>query len=204
MNSDLAQKLEELKQRDLQKRSQLISENRLYGTYDREMQKVHIENAIALDEIVSKYGWTGISLVGFQGCQTAWLIAQHSICTPDLQRKFLKAMTEAAAKGDVPKRQVAMLTDRIRFNEGRPQIYGTVLDWDKNGVLGCEIEDVERSICAERKLAYQLFRNPSKAMLKQSKQKEVNPQKILWLIVRIFYNGRKKLGGSKHCDSISQ
>lgn len=144
MNKSIAQKLEKLKQRDIQKRSQLISENRLYGAYDPEMQKVHIENAIALDKIVSEYGWTGISLVGLQGCQTAWLIAQHSICTPDLQRKFLEAMTEAAAKGDVPKRQVAMLADRIRFNEGRPQIYGTVLDWDKNGVLGCEIEGIDR------------------------------------------------------------
>lgn len=116
MNNDLAQKLEELKQRDIQKRSQLISENRLFGTYDREMQKVHIENAIALDIIVSEYGWTGISLVGIEGCQSAWLIAQHSICTPDLQRKFLKLMTEAAEKREVPKRQVAMLADRIRFN----------------------------------------------------------------------------------------
>ena len=144
MNKSIAQKLEKLKQRDIQKRSQLISENRLYGAYDREMQKVHLKNAIALDKIVSEYGWTGISLVGLQGCQTAWLIAQHSICTPDLQRKFLEAMTEAAAKEDVPKRQVAMLADRIRFNEGRPQIYGTVLDWDKNGVSGCEIEDIDR------------------------------------------------------------
>ena len=144
MNKSIAQKLEKLKQRDIQKRSQLISENRLYGAYDREMQKVHLKNAIALDKIVSEYGWTGISLVGLQGCQTAWLIAQHSICTPDLQRKFLEAMTEAAAKEDVPKRQVAMLADRIRFNEGRPQIYGTVLDWDKNGVLGCEIEDIDQ------------------------------------------------------------
>ena len=144
MNTELAQRLEELKQKDFLKRSQLISENRLYGTYDREMQDIHLENAIALDSIVSEYGWTGISLVGIQGCQAAWLVAQHSICTPDLQRKFLKLITEAADEGEVPMKQVAMLADRIRFNEGRPQIYGTVLDWDENGVLGCELEDIDR------------------------------------------------------------
>lgn len=144
MNTELAQKLEELKQRDLQKRSQLISENRLYDTYNREMQDVHLENAIALDLIVSEYGWTGISLVGIEGCRAAWLVAQHSICTPDLQRKFLKLIREAADKGEVPMKQVAMLTDRIRFNEGRPQIYGTVLDWNENAVLGCELEDIDR------------------------------------------------------------
>ena len=144
MNKDLAQKLEELKCRDLQKCSQLISENRLYGNYDREMQQVHIDNAIALDKIISEHGWTGISLVGFEGCRTAWLIAQHSICTPDLQRKFLKLIRAAAERGDVPKKQAAMLADRIRFNEGKPQIYGTVLDWDENGVLGCEVEDINK------------------------------------------------------------
>ena len=109
MNKDLAQKLEELKCRDLQKCSQLISENRLYGNYDREMQQVHIDNAIALDKIISEHGWTGISLVGFEGCRTAWLIAQHSICTPDLQRKFLKLIRAAAERGDVPKKQAPVL-----------------------------------------------------------------------------------------------
>ncbi len=40
-------------------------------------------------------------------------------------------------------KQVAFLTDRIRFNEGRPQIYGTVLDWDEGGALNCELENPE-------------------------------------------------------------
>lgn len=40
-------------------------------------------------------------------------------------------------------KQVAMLTDRICFNENRPQVYGTVFDWDENGVLGCNIQDPE-------------------------------------------------------------
>jgi NAD(P)-dependent dehydrogenase (short-subunit alcohol dehydrogenase family) len=37
----------------------------------------------------------------------------------------------ASESGDAPKRQVALLTDRIRFNEDRPQIYGTVFDWNE-------------------------------------------------------------------------
>ena len=80
-------------------------------------------------------------LVGKDGCRAAWLIAQHSICTPDLQRKFLGLLDEAAKRGDVPLRQVAMLTDRIRFNEDRSQVYGTVFDWDENGEFGCRVQD---------------------------------------------------------------
>lgn len=194
MNIELSQKLEELKQRDIQKRSQLISENRLYGAYDQEMQKVHIENAIALDEIVSKYGWTGVSLVDLQGCQAAWLIAQHSICTPDLQRKFLKLMTEAAEKGDVPKRQAAMLADRIRFNEGRPQIYGTVLDWDENGVLGCEIEDIDRVDILRKEVGLQPLQESIESNAKAAEAEGSSPPKDFMAYRQNFLQWAKKVG----------
>lgn len=35
------------------------------------------------------------------------------------------------------------MTDRIRFNEGKPQVYGTVLDWNQDGELSCVVEDPE-------------------------------------------------------------
>jgi hypothetical protein len=79
--------------------------------------------------------------VGLEGCRAAWFVAQHAICTPTLQRKFLAQLTQAADRGDVPPRQVALLVDRIRFNENQPQVYGTVLDWNERGELSCEVED---------------------------------------------------------------
>lgn len=59
---------------------------------------------------------------------------------PNLQRKFLQYLSKAAEGGDVPSKPVALLTDRIRFNEGKPQVYGTVLDWNEDGELTCELE----------------------------------------------------------------
>jgi hypothetical protein len=50
-------------------------------------------------------------------------------------------MEQAVESGDVPKRLLACLTDRIRFNENKPQLYGTVLDWNEMGELTCELED---------------------------------------------------------------
>lgn len=132
-----------MKQHDMDMRSRLLTEGKLYGNYAPEMQQLHRENAEALDAIISRHGWPGTSLVGLEGCKAAWFIAQHSICTPSLQRRFLTLLTEASERGDVPKTQVAFLTDRIRFNENRPQLYGTVLDWNEDGELGCEIEDAE-------------------------------------------------------------
>ena len=143
MSEGIFVELEKLQQRDVDTREKLLRENRLYGTYDEEIQRVHRENAVALASIVESHGWPGISKVGLDGCRLAWLIAQHSICTPELQRGFLLALEDAAKSGDVPKKQVALLTDRIRFNEGKPQIYGTVLDWNEHGELNCDVEDPE-------------------------------------------------------------
>ena len=141
MNQHLLDELSAMRQRDMDVRSRLVREGRLHEGYADEMQQVHRENAQRLDELVSQHGWPTVSLVGLEGCRAAWLIAQHSICTPDLQRKFLALVTEAADKGEVPRPQVAFLTDRIRFNENKPQVYGTVLDWDENGELSCIVED---------------------------------------------------------------
>lgn len=141
MNQHSLDELIAMKQRDLDTRSRLVREGRLYDGYAEEMQQVHRENAHRLNELISQYGWLIISLVGLEGCRAAWLIAQHSICTPDLQRKLLAVVTAAAENGEVPKPQVAFLTDRVRFNEDKPQIYGTVLDWDEKGRLSCVIED---------------------------------------------------------------
>lgn len=141
MNAVLAERLRELVERDRATRAQLLAESRLYGDYADEMQRVHRDNAFELAQIVAAHGWPGIALVGEAGCRQAWTIAQHSICTPGLQRGFLDALRRAVAAGDAPAVHAAMLTDRIRFNEGRPQVYGTVLDWNGRGELGCEVED---------------------------------------------------------------
>ena len=141
MNQALIAELNGLKQRDNETREKLLKKERLYGSYDEEMQRVHVENAKALNRIVSVHGWPGVSMVGLEGCRAAWLIAQHSICTPALQRRFLEALEKASRAGEAPAKLVAFLSDRIRFNEGKPQVYGTVLDWNENGELGCEVED---------------------------------------------------------------
>jgi hypothetical protein len=141
MNTELLATLEAMQRRDLETRTRLLEQGALYGDYAKEMQQVHRENAQQLDAIIAAHGWPGIAKIGIDGARAAWMVAQHSICTPDLQRKFLGLLQAAVAKGDAAPLQAAMLADRIRFNEGRPQLYGTVLDWDESGELNCEVED---------------------------------------------------------------
>ena len=141
MNPAIVATLRKLAERDRRTRERLLAEGRLFGDYADEMQRVHRDNAAALADLVAAHGWPGRTLAGEEGSRLAWRIAQHSICTPGLQRGFLASLRRAVATGDAPPRQAAMLLDRIRFNEGRPQVYGTVFDWNERGELGCEIED---------------------------------------------------------------
>jgi len=50
-------------------------------------------------------------------------------------RRSLSLLKRAAAEREVPKWQVAMMEDRIRMYEGRPQVYGTQFQPDENGEL---------------------------------------------------------------------
>lgn len=129
---------------DLRVREELASDRSLFEGYHPRMREVHERNAARLSEILQEHGWPGRSLVGEEAAQAAWLILQHAIGNPPLQRHGLSLLRAAEASGEVPPVQVAMLEDRIRTQEGRGQLYGTQLDWDEDGRLSpLPIEDSE-------------------------------------------------------------
>jgi hypothetical protein len=136
MRSDLTQQLLRLERRDHEARVRLAKDGVLFGGYAPAMEQVHIENAAQLEAVLAAEGWPEQSKVGSDGCRAAWIVAQHAISLPAFQRKCLTLLQEAVACGEAPAHHAAYLEDRIRFNEGRPQRYGTCLDWDDTGRLG--------------------------------------------------------------------
>jgi Family of unknown function (DUF6624) len=87
--------------------------------------QVDVGNTDRLKEIIEEHGWPGKSLVGEEGALNAWLIAQHADRQLDFQRHALSLLAEAVEHGEANARELAYLTDRVRMNEGRPQLYGT-------------------------------------------------------------------------------
>jgi hypothetical protein len=123
-------------------RTQLAADGSLFQGYHPRMRAVHDRHAARLAQILAAHGWPGERPVGEDGAEAAWLIVQHAIAQPGFQRRALDALREAADRGEVPRRQAAMLEDRIRVLEGRPQRYGTQFDWDSAGQLSpLPIED---------------------------------------------------------------
>ena len=133
MEAALAAELLALADEDQRVRGELAADGTLFGGYHPRMEAVHRRNAARLAEVVAQGGWPGAARVGAAGAAAAWLIAQHAIGEPDFQRACLAALEQAAARGEVPAWQPAMLEDRIRVFEGRLQRYGTQLEIDDDG-----------------------------------------------------------------------
>jgi hypothetical protein len=131
----LAAELVALAEEDQRVRAELLAEGTLFDGYNPRMEEVHVRNAARLTEILDAHGWPGRALVGEEGSRAAFMIVQHAISRPSLQRRALPLLEEAAARGEIDPVQVAYLDDRIRTHEGRGQRYGTQFDWDEQGEL---------------------------------------------------------------------
>ena len=83
------------------------------------------ENLPWLRQVITDVGWPGKSLVGADGAQAAWLLAQHADKDPAFQRQCLDLLAAAVERGEATVVQRAYLTDRVLLHEGKPQEYGT-------------------------------------------------------------------------------
>jgi hypothetical protein len=83
---------------------------------DREHQR-------RLGDILDRWCWPTIALVGAEASQAAWLLAQHA---PDLafMERCLELMQQLPAERIHPA-HIAYLQDRVLMRRGEPQVYGT-------------------------------------------------------------------------------
>lgn len=135
---DLADELTRLADDDLSVRARLAETGELFDGYHPEMRAVHRHNGDRLAVIIDEIGgcWPGSRLVGEEGSEAAFLIAQHDIANPPLLRRCRELYTDAVANTDAEPRRLAYLDDRISYLEGRPQRYGTQLGWNHDGEFG--------------------------------------------------------------------
>ncbi len=154
MDEDLRAELIGWIAEDDETRERLARDGSLFDGYNAEMESVHRRNAARLREVLARVGWPGRALVGDDGASAAWRIVQHAIGEPTLLRGCLPLLQEAAARGEADPAEVAMLEDRIRVYEGRPQRYGTQYDWNDDGSAMVPMVGIEApESLAERRAA---------------------------------------------------
>jgi hypothetical protein len=116
-------------------RAELEKDNSLLSGYNPRMREVHERNADRLTQVIAQIGWPSPSMVGEDAARAAFLIVQHAISRPAFMRSCLPLIERAAQRGELPRIEVAMLTDRILILSGKPQLYGTQFDWDESGQM---------------------------------------------------------------------
>ncbi len=71
-------------------------------------ERVDSANTAWLGELLATRGWPGRTLVGDDGAQAAWLLAQHADREPGLQQAFLDALREAVGSGEASPAHLAV------------------------------------------------------------------------------------------------
>jgi hypothetical protein len=143
MNPELRNELLRMAEHDRAVRAELAADGSLFEGYHPRMEQVHRHNAARLREVIAGHGWPGRALVGEDGAEAAWRIAQHAVGEPDFMRLCRDLLDEASGRGEVPRWQFAYTDDRVRVFEGRPQRYGTQLRDGPDGPEPHPLEDAD-------------------------------------------------------------
>lgn len=148
----IADKIIDLKRKDLQLRDELIRTGKLSNGYDTAMEELHNRNAEILNNIIDTIGYPTIDKVGKEASEAAWLVIQHAIGQPVFMKKCRALLEIAVNENKADPVNLAYLTDRIAVLEERAQLYGTQFDWDENGELSPNFYDDRTKVNKRRKL----------------------------------------------------
>lgn len=96
---------------------------------------VDSDNLSWMKEVVKRQGFPTVEQVGGNGVNDAWLLVQHADSDPGFQAQVLDVLKPRLATGGVRKQDFALLVDRVRHAQGKPQIYGSQFMPDKLGTL---------------------------------------------------------------------
>lgn len=80
-------------------------------------------NVIKLKSLLAKYGWPGPEEVGAGGCKTVFLVMKEA----DLKTReqYLPVMREAVKNKKCQANNMAIIEDRLAFEQGKKQIWGS-------------------------------------------------------------------------------
>ncbi len=102
---------------------------KIYGAESKEVKKQqeiyeknHVINEKKVTDILDKYGWPTIEMIGEQGNWTICNVIQHS--DNEIRIKYLPMMRQAVKDKKLEPRFLVRTEDRIATERGDPQIYG--------------------------------------------------------------------------------
>lgn len=87
-------------------------------------------NLVQVKALITKYGWMGKNLIGHYN-RVLFLVIQHADLAT--QENYFPLLQESVDKGESSQSDAAMLQDRILMRQGKKQIYGSQVVFNKTG-----------------------------------------------------------------------
>ncbi|MFJ8649397.1 DUF4135 domain-containing protein [Streptomyces sp. NPDC093546] len=125
---------------DAELRARWVASGFTDGHVEERLRALTVPAMNWLRDVVDHHGWPGHALVGPAAAAAACRLVQHAEGPLPFQRECLRLVEEAARDGDLPWRQVAYVTDALRVQEGRPQLYGTKFRMREGRLEPCPME----------------------------------------------------------------
>jgi hypothetical protein len=144
MDESLEKALLDMEARDQAVRAELTANGELDLQYHPKLSEIHRANSSRLRQMIAVFGWPGVKLVGDKGARASWRIALHSFGEPSFMRQCRDLIDVASQHDDAPRWQFAIIDDRVRVYEGRPQRYGTQLRHGADGLEPHPLENESR------------------------------------------------------------
>lgn len=131
MNKNLAKILNEIAVIDQKMRKNAMKT----GIWDKAIDR---KNTSKIKEIINKFGWPTIILVGKKASRNAWLLVQHADHDVKFQKKCLRLMENIYKINPnlINKTNIAYLKDRVLVSEGNKQLFGTQFYTNEKGIFG--------------------------------------------------------------------
>jgi uncharacterized protein DUF6624 len=125
INQELQSEIVAMKDEDQALRFAIFSKLQISDEEAATLFHMDEQHGYRLKQIVEKCGWPGISLVGELGSSAMWLLVQHQDKDVSFQQNCLELLKEAVQRREASFCDYTYLFDRVRKNQGLPQLYGT-------------------------------------------------------------------------------
>ncbi|ASP40358.1 hypothetical protein CHH28_17485 [Bacterioplanes sanyensis] len=100
-------------------------------------------------EVLNTWGWPSKKRFDDVVARSLFLVIQHA--DVEFQQRFFPLVEQAVHKGDLDRPALALLTDRMLVNQGKPQRYGTQLQ--KEGDAALQFYPIEQPEQVDRRRA---------------------------------------------------
>ncbi|HZY81940.1 MAG TPA: DUF6624 domain-containing protein [Cyclobacteriaceae bacterium] len=113
-------------------------DQRIRKDYSKQLP-LDIDNQEFLNHFIEQYGWPTNDMVGGNGANAAFLIAQHADNDLNFQLECLGYIRDAYYREQVDPAYYAYIIDRTRVNSKRPQVFGSQYDQQIENKLNVDL-----------------------------------------------------------------